>query len=432
MTWEPTAAHLRATVVGLTLLLPGMLAGRPDLVVLAAPFVVVSLWAVTGRPREVPQVATPLTALTVHEGEEFAWETRLTPVPGLVRVVATHPDERWLDVEPAGGRVVEAVAGSPTTVRVALRSTRWGRRTLATPSVAAYGAWNAWRWGPAPLPRVRLTTLPVPTPHDSAAPAPHPRGLVGIERASRPGEGSEFAKVRPFQAGDRLRRIHWPVSARTGRLHVTATYADEDSHVVLLIDGINDIGTSAGLDGGRSSMDVTVRAAAAIAEHFLRRGDRVGVRAFGTWGLSRVPSSSGRVQLRRILDSLCLVEAGTARGEDALAARLGLGAGTLAIMLSPLVDPAAGQQVALLSRAGLDVIVVDTLPEEVAPEAGHGEDQQARVRLAWRLRMVERRLDLEAIGSLGVPVVRWSGPASLDLVLRDLSRRRGAPRMARR
>lgn len=432
MTWAPTAAHLRATALGLVLLLPGVVAGRPDLVVLAAPFVVVSSWALAARPEAGPQIHAPVTALTVHEGEEFTWEVRVSSVPGLVRVVAAHGEDRWLDVEPAGGRVVEAAPGRPTAVRIALRSTRWGRRTLATPSAAAYGAWNAWRWGPVQLPHLRLTTLPVPTPHDSAAPAPHPRGLVGIERAARPGEGSEFAKVRPFQAGDRLRRIHWPVSARTGQLHVTATYADEDSHVVLLIDGVNDIGTSAGLDGGRSSMDVTVRAAAAIAEHFLRRGDRVGVRAFGTWGLSRVPSSSGRVQLRRILDSLCLVEAGTARGEDALAARLGLGAGTLAIMLSPLVDPAAGQQVALLSRAGLDVIVVDTLPGEVAPEPARGEDEQARALLAWRLRMVERRLDLEAIAGLGVPVVAWSGPASLDLVLRDLSRRRGAPKMVRR
>ena len=33
----------------------------------------------------------------------------------------------------------------------------------------------------------------------------------------------KFASIRPFQAGDRLRRIHWPRSLRSGALHVTST-----------------------------------------------------------------------------------------------------------------------------------------------------------------------------------------------------------------
>ena len=219
-----------------------------------------------------------------------------------------------------------------------------------------------------------MTVLPVTAPLAATAPAPHPRGLVGMERAARPGEGMEFAKVRPFGPGDRLRRIHWPVSARTGRLHVTATYADEDAHVAVLIDAVNDVGESTGIDGEKSSMDLAVRAAAVLAEHFLRRGDRVGVRVFGDWGVSMIPASTGQFQLRRILDTLCLIEPGTARGEDALAARQGLGAGTLALMLSPLIDRAATQQVAILNRAGIEVVVIDTLP----PGTGGGDRYDGR------------------------------------------------------
>jgi uncharacterized protein (DUF58 family) len=424
--WRPTYGHLRATVAGFVLLAAGVALGRPDVVVLATPLVVVSAWAMALRPTTSPAATGPVGALSVHEGEEITWQAGVTGLPRDGCAVGVHPGQRWLEVEPEDGRMV-AEADGASEVRIAVSATRWGRRTLGQPAVAAYDRWLAWRWGPVLLPALDLTVLPVTPPFDSAAPAPHPRGLVGMERAARPGEGTEFAKVRPFELGDRLRRVHWPVSARTGRLHVTATYADEDTQVVVLVDAVNDVGRSTGLDGAHSSMDLAVRAAAVLAEHFLRRGDRVGLRVFGAWGASRVPSASGRLQLRRILDTLCVVEAGTARGEDALAARQGLVAGTLAIMLSPMMDPAAAQQVAILARAGIDVVVVDTLPARVAVD----RDDPA-LALAWRLRMLERRVELERLAALGVPVVRWTGAHALDLVLRDLARRAAVPRMAAR
>ncbi len=425
--WRPTHAHLRVAVVGLALLVVGVAAGRPDAVVLAGPLLLVTLWSAR-RPDTEPRATTPLSALTVNEGEEVTWEATIEGLPpgGVAAVV--HPGQRLLEVEPGAGVVVAEEAdgegpGSAVT-RIALRPMRWGRRRLGDPAVAAYDGWYSWRWGPVRLPGIRMTVLPVTAPLDATAPAPHPRGLVGMERAARPGEGTEFAKVRPFGAGDRLRRIHWPVSARTGRLHVTATYADEDTHVAILIDAVNDVGESTGIDGEKSSMDLAVRAAAVLAEHFLHRGDRVGVRVFGAWGVTMLSASTGLLQLRRILDTLCLIEPGTARGEDALVARQGLGAGTLALMLSPLIDRAATQQVAILNRAGLDVVVIDTLPPGMEDERGTTPSA-----LAWRIRMLQRRVETTQLASLGIPVVPWAGAHSLDQVLRDLSRRRATPRL---
>jgi uncharacterized protein (DUF58 family) len=424
--WSATHAHLRAVAFGAGLLVLGVALGRPDVVVLAAPLAVIAVWAYAARPGQPLEVDTPVTALSVREGEEFDWQPVVRTGPGVHQVVAMLPGQLWLDADPEGGSIVAAGDGE-TPVRLTLRSTRWGRRSVIPPAIAAYGVWNAWRAGPVRSAPLRLTTLPLPSPPRAGAPTPHPHGLVGMERAARVGEGTEFAKVRPFQPGDRLRRIHWPVSARTGRLHVTATYADEDALVVVLLDAVNDIGESGGVGGRASSMDVAIRAAASVSEHFLQRGDRVGLRVFGAWGVSRVPAGSGRLQLRHIVDTLSLIEPGTARGETALSARLGLGAGTLAVMLSPFVDPAAAQQVVTLARAGLDVVAVDTLPEQVRPR-----DHDQRVVLAWRIRMLERQLELDGIAALGIPVTRWEGPASLDVVLRDLSRRRAAPRVAAR
>lgn len=425
MTWEPTHAQLRAAAFGAVLLVVGVAAGRADLVVLATPLAVVAAWAAATRPDAGVEVESPVTAVSIHEGEEVGWPVTIHTGQGVRQVIALLPPHPWLVVAPEGGRV--RPAGESVPVVLTLRGTRWGRRSLAPAAVAAYGAWNGWRCGPVRSEPLRLTVLPVPTAPRDGATTPHPRGLVGMERAARVGEGTEFAKVRPFQPGDRLRRIHWPVSARTGRLHVAATYADEDALVMVLLDAVNDVGESEGLDGRRSSMDVAVRATAAITEHFLHRGDRVGLRVFGAWGVSNVPAASGRLQLRRIIDSLSLVEAGSARGETALAARLGLVPGTLAVLLTPLVDPAAAQQAVMLSRAGLDVVVVDTLPPEAAPS---GDDPRAA--LAWRIRMLERRLEVEQLGVRGIPVTRWAGPGSLDVVLRELGRRRSAPREVRR
>lgn len=424
--WRPTYAHLRAAVVGLVVLVVGVVAGRPDAVVIAAPLVLVALWSAQ-RPGTEPRAVAPLTALTVNEGEEVAWEAEVLGLPPGGVATLVHPGQRLLDVEPAEGLVVAEGDGTDAGAaigRIGLRPLRWGRRRLGDPALAAYDGWYSWRWGPVPLDGMRMTVLPVTAPLDAAAPAPHPRGLVGMERAARPGEGTEFAKVRPFGVGDRLRRIHWPVSARTGRLHVTATYADEDTHVAVLIDAVNDVGRSTGIDGEPSSMDLAVRAAAVLAEHFLHRGDRVGVRVFGDWGVTMIPASSGLLQLRRILDTLCLIEPGTARGEDAMAARQGLGAGTLALMLSPLIDPAATQQVAILNRAGIDVVVIDTLPPGMENRTG-----TTPAALAWRIRMLQRRVETAQLASLGIPVVPWAGAHSLDQVLRDLARRRATPRL---
>lgn len=425
--WSATYAYLRGALVGLGLLSAGVLLGRPDAVVVAAPLVVATLWATAARPREEPRVDAPGQSVTVHEGEELAWQATVSGLPAGGSVAAVHPGQRWLDVEPAEGVLLAARGGGTAVATVALRPTRWGRRRLGEPAVASYDPWFAWRWGPVATAPLRLTVLPVTSPLEMAAPAPHPRGLVGPERAVRTGEGTEFAKVRPFAPGDRLRRIHWPVSARTGRLHVTATYADEDAHVAILVDAVNDVGESAGLAGSHSSMDLAVRAAAVLAEHFLHRGDRVGVRVFGAWGVSLVPAATGGDQLRRILDSLALIEPGTARGEAPLAARQGLRTGTLALLLSPLIDPAATQQVAILNRAGIDVVVIDTLPPGVGDETG-----TTPAALAWRLRMLQRRVEMDRLAALGVPFVPWAGAHSLDRVLRDLAHRSAVPRLVAR
>jgi len=338
--------------------------------------------------------------------------------------------ERWLKAAPASGIRTETVSADSTDavikLDIGLQSRRWGRRDVGSGLVAATSAWGAFRFGPhESVPRT-LWTLPLPAVFDAKAPTPHPSGLVGFNRSRRAGSGSEFASVRAFQPGDRLRRIHWPLSLRAGELYVTSTWADQDSLVMLLVDAYNDLGESHGLGREASSLDVTVRAAAAMAEHFLHRGDRVGLRVFGALNVARLPARSGRGHLRRVLDTMAGIEAGTDRRSNSTKVDGDLTAGTLVIVLSPLVSPEALTHAVTLARRGLSVIIIDTLPDDV------DRQEDANTQLAWRIRRLERARDIRLVQESGIPTVPWRGPGSLDQVLRDLGRRSSAARMARR
>jgi hypothetical protein len=99
----------------------------------------------------------------------------------------------------------------------------------------------------------------------------------------------------------------------------------------------------------------------------------------------------------------------------------------LVIMLTPLVSAAGLDQAITLARHGLTVVIVDTLPVDVFTA-----ESDKLSRLAWRIRLLERDREIRRVQEAGVPVVRWRGPGSLDLVLRDISRRSAAPKMGRR
>lgn len=423
--WQPTHAHIRASVLGVGLVVVALLARRPDLVVVAVPLVLVAVWSASTRPIEPPRYVVRVDAERLREGEttsvrvqyvetEAVWDTAV--------VVAANP---WLEMEPRGGALL---AGHDRPgVDVDIRTLRWGERTVGPVLVAASSAWGSYRWGPALAPAVRQVTLPIPAVFDAHAPTPHPAGLVGINRSRRPGEGSEFASIRPFHAGDRLRRINWRVSLREQELHVTSTWADQDSHVVIVVDASNDIGLSEGVDGLASSLDIGVRAAGAIAEHFLRRGDRVGLRILGHGVRTRLPSAAGRAHLERFLDTLATVSAGAVQESRRDRLTLGIEAGALVLVLTPLMSRTALEQALSLRRSGLTVVVVDTLPGEFV---SHAND--AMTAIARRIRLLERDAAVANTRTAGIPVTAWRGSGSLDPILRDLSRRAAAPRLVNR
>jgi uncharacterized protein (DUF58 family) len=113
-----------------------------------------------------------------------------------------------------------------------------------------------------------------------------------------PGPGSEPGESREYRPGDDVRRMDWPVTARTTVPHVRQTIADRELETWLAID------LSASLDFGTarySKRDLAVAAAAAIAHLTARGGNRIGA-VVGTGGTRvRLPARQGRKEAQGLL-----------------------------------------------------------------------------------------------------------------------------------
>ena len=102
--------------------------------------------------------------------------------------------------------------------------------------------------------------------------------LSGDYRSAFVGLGTEFHQVRPYQPGDDVRRIDWNVTARTGEPHVRVESAERVLITWLVFDASASmiLGTT-----DRRKADVAEGVALAVSHAASRRGNRVGLVAFG-------------------------------------------------------------------------------------------------------------------------------------------------------
>jgi uncharacterized protein (DUF58 family) len=104
-----------------------------------------------------------------------------------------------------------------------------------------------------------------------------------------PGPGSEPGESREYRPGDDVRRMDWPVTARTTAPHVRRTVADRELETWMAVD------LSASLDFGTArwlKRDLVVAAATAVAHLTVRGGNRIGA-VVGT-GSGTPPGEGGR------------------------------------------------------------------------------------------------------------------------------------------
>lgn len=425
--WRGTAALARALAVGAIGLGVALLLGRPAVVVLVAPLVLVGAIGLLTKPTYEPLVYAELAHTSLHEGQGTTSYVRTRQgedVEYVTRVCAQAP---YVALRPANG-VYGFLVEKDEPLRISPR--RWGKRMMGEEKVALFARWGGYRWGPMGLTGLEMYVLPAAIRHQTAAEAPPPIGLIGAHRSRRDGDGTEFSSIRAFHAGDRLRRINWRVSLRTDSLHVVSSRSEEDTAVLLIVDALADYGLSGGIDSTASSLDVSMRAAAAIAEQHIRGGDRVSLRVLSPQG-EYVGYGAGTRHLRRILGQLARVRPGLPHDVDVERIDFRTTAGTVVIVLSPMLSESLATATVRLVRRGLPVMVIDTLPPDAAPTVSRDTDAEI-ARFAWRMRLVERQHVLDRLASAGCPIVPWSGPGTLAEVMRRLARGSQVPRVRAR
>ena len=127
--------------------------------------------------------------------------------------------------------------------------------------------------------------------------------LAGDYRSAFAGVGSELWQVRPYEPGDDVRRIEWNVTARTGEPHVRVELAERVLVSWLVLDASASMAFGT---GERRKADVAEGVAIAVGYAATRRGNRLGLVAFGAESRSsgRARAGVALIETLRLLREL--------------------------------------------------------------------------------------------------------------------------------
>jgi uncharacterized protein (DUF58 family) len=383
---------------------------RPELAVAAAPFALVVALGVRARD---PRVAVAFTM-----GAERTLEGADEDVTLTVRSErAVDRLELLLDL-PAGVQVADGEAaqslrlhaGEERELDVALRCARWGVYDVGAVKVRARDPWRLVTWEGQVGASRRLKAYPRPLTLRRLLAPLETQAFAGSQVARTKGDGVEYADIRDFVPGDRVRSINWRASARRQGLVVNERHPERNADVVLFLDSFADV-----RDGDRSVLDEAVRAAAALATRYLEHRDRVGLVGFG--GVLRwLQPGMGSTQRYRLVETLLETDVAptyTWRDVNVIPARI-LPPAALVLALSPLVDPRFVVALEDLRGRRYDVAVVEVDPVPLV-RPGRSEVERA----AYRLWLLEREVHRWRLESRGIGIATW-GDGALDTVLEEV------------
>jgi uncharacterized protein (DUF58 family) len=215
--------------------------------------------------------------------------------------------------------------------------------------------------------------------------------VAGAHLSRRRGPGTDFAELRPYVPGDRLRDVSWSTSSRLGEPWVIVHHPERTGTVVLVLDTFHDASAP-----GTEGLARAARAAWAVAAAHLRAQDRVGLVSEGP-AAAWLPPRSGRRARWMLLDELLGVGAAAEdRRSRRPQRRLAVPPDALVVGVTSLRSPTFARQLVHHRRLGRTTValVVDT--SDLLPPV-HGPVEAAAQRL-WRVEVDIARYELERAG----------------------------------
>ena len=403
-------------------LIAALVFGLPELVALAAPFALVAGAALALADRPEIGVSFDLTRERILEGDEVGATIGITSRGFVERLdVQLELPDRTKVVEGHNPVALHFPRDGEEEVELRLRCARWGAYAVGLVNLRGHDRFRFFRYDQRVDLRRPLKVYPRPEEVRELLRPLETQVFAGNLVAREKGEGIEFADLRPFVPGDRVRRVNWRASARTGDLWVNELHAERNADVILFLDSFVEARRE-----DESTLDRTVRAAAALADRYLREKDRVGLVSFGGV-LNWLLPATGLTQLYRIVDSLLDTEIvlNYAWKDLEIIPRRTLPPKALVVALSPLLDERAANALLDLRGRGFDLALIEVSP---VPFAQPAEDPQQEIaHRIWRLKREAFRGRYERSG---VPVAVWDDEVPLAVAMeevRTFRRRIGRP-----
>lgn len=177
----------------------------------------------------------------------------------------------------------------------------------------------------------------------------------------RQGDVGDVSGTRPFRHGDALKKVHWPLSSRTGELVSCERQAPISAAVRVVVhpdpDGRD--------DGPTGTLESSLRIAASVCRAYHARHARVECRLGG----DEHEIQPGQRGLSRFFDALARYEPAPARCPAARRGRGGRDGGTLQIVIT---TPGGMGRLSDQERSGPDRLLIVVEPadaEDAAPAA---------------------------------------------------------------
>jgi uncharacterized protein (DUF58 family) len=396
---------------------------RPELAIAAAPFALVL--AIGTRSARDPKVDAELALETdrVLEGADVGVVLKVRAEAPVDRLELLLDLPREVEVVDDGaGRAVRLRRGEEREIPFTLRCSRWGVYDVGRVEVRARDVFRLVVWEDHSGASHRLKAYPKPASLSRVLAPIETQAFTGSEVARVKGDGIEYADIRDFVPGDRVRSINWRASARRQGLVVNERHPERNTDVVLFLDSFADV-----RDERRSTLEEAVRAAATLALRYLERRDRVGLVGYG--GILRwLQPGMGHGQRYRLIETM--LETGveptyTWRDVNVIPARI-LPPKALVVALTSLVDPRFVAALEDLRARGFDLVVIEVDAISIVVP-GRSEAEA----LAHRLWLLEHEVLRSRLERLGIGVARWGDDAPLEAALEGVRTYRRHAKLAR-
>jgi uncharacterized protein (DUF58 family) len=237
------------------------------------------------------------------------------------------------------------------------------------------------------------------------------RGFAGPIPSGKPGSGTSFFGVREYHTGDPRRWINWRISARyPNRLFSNEFEQERIADVGLILDARQRTNVTA---AGQSLFEHAIRATAALADSFLKDGNRVGLLIYGR-GLERTHPGYGKLQRQSIMRALSHAQIGDSLvfdNLDYLPTRF-FPSESQIVLISPLCQDDPSVLTSIRAR-GYSVLVISPNPVDFEARIIGGRDDPF-VKIARELAELERGLWIKTLRRVGVRVVNWKVVDPLD------------------